>query len=269
MVWLRALWALSGAWLLFGVATVSAQPVDAIAQAHVEAGASDFEMRDYAGALREFERAYELSPSAALLYDLYAAHERLGHVAEAAKYLDAYLRSAEEVEHRKALETRLANLKHLLELGHATEPAAEQPLPAPLLHRDTHLHRDAQGTRASERGAPEVSERLVQALAFFTVAGAGGVTFAVAGGLALKEDKALAGSCGSDAGRTCSDDDVSGLRRRSMVADIGLGLLTVGSLVGVTLLWVDRRERSRRAATLRPVATFDAHGGSFALGGRF
>ena len=54
-----------------------------------------------------------------------------------------------------------------------------------------------------------------------------------------------------------------------MVADIGLGLLTVGSLVGVTLLWVDRRERSRRAATLRPVATIDAHGGSVALGGGF
>jgi hypothetical protein len=250
MCWMRMVW---GAWLLLGVTTASAQPSDAIARAHFEAGSSDFETGDYAAAVREFERAYELSPHPPLLYNLYAAHERLGHLPEAASYLEKYLRSAEEVENRDALEARLASLERLLEPAPRSAPEAPDRAHEP--------------PPADEPA--EVSERFMQAMALFGIAGAGAITFTVAGTLALKEDKALATRCGRDAGRTCSDHDVSGLRTRSMVADIGLGVLVVGSLVGVTLLWVDRRESSRRSAALRPVASFDTHGGSLALAGRF
>jgi tetratricopeptide (TPR) repeat protein len=254
----RVVWALSAVWLLLGVATASAQTSDADAQTHFATGRGYFDSGDYDAAVREFERAYELSPRPSLLYDLYEAHERLGHAAKAANYLEQYLRLSELVEERDALEVRLADLKQRLESGETAHT-----LPAWMPSPSSGAHRSQKPARAGE--PPRASERFVQAMAFFGVAGAGAVTFAVAGALALKEDQSLTRTCG----HICTDHDVSGLRRRTMVADIGLGLLAVGTLVGVTLLWVERRERSRGAATLRPTVGFDSHGGSLALGGRF
>src|SRR5687768_1920345 len=126
---MRRVWALAAGWLLLGSLGASAQPAEDedIARAHREAGSGYFETGDYEAAVREFERSYALSPEPQLLYDLYAAHERLGDWAEATRCLQGYLRSAEEVPNRPALEARLANLKKRLEPRPA--PVA-QPAPA-------------------------------------------------------------------------------------------------------------------------------------------
>jgi hypothetical protein len=150
--------------------------------------------------------------------------------------------------------------------GSAAEPVREPPPKA--LDGATQAKESSPQPQPADEPA-EVSERFMQAMGLFAMAGAGGITFTVAGALALKEDNALAQRCGRDAGRTCTDDDLSALRTRSRVADVGLGVLVVSSLVGVTLWWLDRRDSARRAATLRPVASFDRHGGQLALGGRF
>jgi hypothetical protein len=261
---MRLVWALAGGWLLLGALGARAQPAadEDIARAHLQAGSGYFETGDYEAAVREFERSYALRPDPQLLFNLYAAHERLGDWPEATRCLQEYLRTADDVPNRPALEARLANLKKRLAPTPATpaqpaaEPvgAAEQPLePAP------------QPTEAHEPGR---SERFVAALASLAVAGAGAVTFGVAGGLALKEDRSVAERCGRDAGRTCSDGALSALQTRSLVADVGLSVLVVGSLVSITLFWLDRRAEASRAA-LQPTAAVDAHGGSLLLGGRF
>jgi hypothetical protein len=160
-------------------------------------------------------------------------------------------------------QTHIEALKQHVEPAPATTPPPPEPVQGATEAAEP-------ASRASLVDEPrEVSERFVQALALFGVAGAGAITFVVAGSLALKKDQLLAKSCGRHEGRTCSDDQVRGLRTRTTVADVGLGLLAMGSLIGITLLWLDRRENARRAAGLRPVASFDTHGASFALGGRF
>jgi tetratricopeptide (TPR) repeat protein len=255
---MRFVWALSVVLLSWSAALARAQADDADAQTHADAGSASFAAGDYAAAAGEFQSAYELSHRPELLYNLYVAHERQGHAAEAADYLRAYLGSAQEIENRSALEAQLVSLQQRIP---SPAPAAvPRPEPEPAAS-------EARASRPVDEPR-EVSERFVQAVALFGVAGTGALTFAVAGSLALAKDRDLATSCGRDRGRTCSDAQVRGLRTRETVADVGLGLLGVGVLIGVTLLWLDHRESARRVA-LRPAASIDAHGGSIALGGRF
>src|SRR5690242_17296528 len=113
----RLWWALAGGWLLLGVGAARAEPADdEIARAHFKAGSGYFDNGDYEAAVREFERAYAMSPHPQLLYNLYMANERLADWSEAARCLQEYLRTVEEeVPNREALEARLANLKRRLE----------------------------------------------------------------------------------------------------------------------------------------------------------
>jgi hypothetical protein len=270
---MRLWWALAGGWLLLGSAAAHAQPAEEdIARAHFQAGSGYFDTGDYEAAVREFERAYALSPHPQLLYNLYMANERLGDWAEAARYLQEYLRSAEDVTNREALEARLAHLKRRSEPKPvaSAEPvpaASAQPVPAATPEQPP---ASAAAAEPASDAEPGHSERFVAALASFGVAAAGAITFGVAGGLALKEDRALAGRCGRDAGQHCSDADLNPLETRSTVADAGLGVLVVGSVVGVALLWLDRRaEKARAARAVQPMAALDAHGGALLVGGRF
>jgi tetratricopeptide (TPR) repeat protein len=263
-MWMRLVCALVAGWLALGSRGASAQPAadEDIARAHWQAGSGYFETGDYEAAVREFERSYALSPEPQLLYGLYASHERLGDWAEATRCLQEYLRTADEVPNRPALEARLANLKKRLEPRPA--PVAP-PAPEPPAEKPPEVARPA--VAADEPGR---SERFAAALASFAVAGAGAVTFGIAGGLALQEDRAVAERCGREAGRTCRDGDLRALQTRSTVADVGLSVLVVGSLVGITLFWLDRRAEAARAArSLRPFATVGADGGSLLVGGRF
>src|SRR5215831_5434363 len=62
------------------------------ARAHYAKGLELGAQNGYAGALREFEQAYALSPQYAVLYNIGQAHVALGHTAEAIDVLGRYLR---------------------------------------------------------------------------------------------------------------------------------------------------------------------------------
>jgi len=261
-------------WLLYGLlvsslsglvaSTASAQSSqDTIARAHFQAGSGYFDTGDYEAAVREFERAYALSPHPPLLYNLYAAHERLGNIEQAVKYLEQYLATASDVTNREALEARLSNLRRrLTEPGDQGAPVAMAP---PDAHAEPQPVAEAEPVDGAQGGgSPGHSRRFWLGVVSLSVGGAGLATFAVAGGLALKEDHALAKRCGRDAGMHCSEAQLSGLHTRTLVSDLGLGLGVVGAVVGVTLLWLDRRE-----ARVRPSVHVDARGAGLALGGRF
>lgn len=173
---------------------------------HFQAAASHYDAGDYEDALREFERAYELSHKPELFYNFSLCHQQLGQLEDAIMYLERYLIEDDEISNRANLERRLTNLRE----RHAREGGATESTQSP--------------------GPP------VAALVAFSVAGAGLVTLAVAGPLALSAKSDLQEMpCAAT-----SECDASTLRTRAVVADIGLGLLVAGAAAGVILLFVGR-----------------------------
>jgi len=88
------------------------------------------------------------------------------------------------------------------------------------------------------------------ALVAFGAGGAGLVTFAIAGGLALGEDRALADRCNG----SCSESDLSKLDRRTTVADVGIAVAAAGVATGLVLFFVlrDRKKEPEGTSRLRP-----------------
>lgn len=211
---------------------VRADSNDEAARIHFQSGTRYYERGDYEDAVREFRAAYELSGRPQLLYNLYLAHERLGHYREAAQALGGYLEQAPEVEDRERLEHRLENLRRRV-AAMDEEEAAGSP---------------AASTATRERAMP------MPALASFAAAGGGLVIFAVSGALVLAEDGALADRCGANAGRLCTDADLEGLRRRTIAADVGLAVTAAGLVTGLVLHFV-LRDREHAAVTAKVRAT--------------
>ncbi|MEM1416669.1 MAG: hypothetical protein AAGH15_17285, partial [Myxococcota bacterium] len=114
-------------------------------------------------------------------------------------------------------------------------------------------------TTADEHKAEGPSAAVVASL---SVAGAGALVTTVAGALALRQRNVLdAAGCAPE----CSGGEVDVLRRRSIVADLGLGVALVGVTLGVLLLLSG--EEDARAVALSPWA--GPRGGGAALTGRF
>src|SRR5688572_9599921 len=67
---------------------------DELARRHFESGAAYFEQAEYEAALREFEKAYELSRRPQILRNISVVQERMGDIAGAIVSLDHYLESA-------------------------------------------------------------------------------------------------------------------------------------------------------------------------------
>lgn len=215
---------------------------DLRARRYFEAGSTRYDDGDYEGAADDFRRAYELSHRTGLLFNLYLAEERRGHLDVAADYLDRYLAANPTLEGREQMLVRLQNLRERIGREHeASAPSAtssEAPSDAP-----------------ASGGIPTASW-----IAWGTAA-AGVATFAVFGAMALSENSRLRDSCGSSAGRTCTDDDVGPLRRDDLIADIGLGVAIAGTVAGFVILWVSGDEDSSDPAPVAVAPWVTLHGG--------
>lgn len=206
--------------------TVDAQPLtdDDRARMHFEAGRLHFHDGAYDRALVEFQSAYDLSHRPALLVNLANANERLANYAAAMQNLREYLTVVPDAPDRDQLERRIANLERLESerLARAAEAArATQTSTAP-----------------AESDETERSRSLVGPIVAFGVGGAGFLTLAIAGPLALAKDKQLADGCGAT--ESCSSSDVAPANRRALVADIGLGIGVAGAVVGTILFFTGR-----------------------------
>lgn len=244
-------WALVVGLCLLGACPVYAQDEsrqDADARTHFESGRSYFDRGAYEEALREFRAAYDLSHRAELLYNLYLTAERAADFDAAVDYLEHYLsEGSPDAERRASLEPRLENLRARRD-AHG-EPVAEptpepEPAPAP---------------------APASSGDVVPAVIAFAVAGAGLVTFAVAGGLALAEDGSLETTCGT----SCSDAQLSGLNAMTIAADVGWITAAVAGVAGVVLLVTVGMPSETSSATALVVPWATPDGGGLVLGGSF
>jgi tetratricopeptide (TPR) repeat protein len=179
-------------------------PLDEQARTHFRAGRSYYQNGRYEDAVREWTRAHELSGRPEMLYNLYTAYDRIGDLDAAIAHLERYLQSG-EVRGRTELQARLERMKQ----RHSDARPASSPVVA-------------------ESGG--VSPVVVASL---VAAGLAAASFGVFAVLTTVEYDELAGSCGIDRDRTCSDDDVSALKTYSLVADVSLGVAAAGALVGV------------------------------------
>ncbi|AKF03580.1 hypothetical protein DB32_000729 [Sandaracinus amylolyticus] len=228
------------------IATIAASahaqtPADEQARTHFESGRLYFERGEYDAALREFEAAYELSHRTQLLYNIYLTLERLGRPGDAADRLEAFVAASTELdaEARANFETRIANLR---------ERAAE-------------LAREDEARAARERETTPITpppDEGIGTLGVIGIAGlaAGGASllvFAITGGLAAAEDSSLADSCGENAGRTCTEDDVSTLRTLTTTADVTLAIGLVLAAAGGTLLAIDLATTEEAPVAIAPM----------------
>lgn len=234
-------------------ASVQAQEgsADREAQMHFRAGTSYFERGQYEDAAREFRASYELSHRVALLYNVYLANERLGRYAEAADALEAFLDGTEDLPNREALDDRVANLRQRAAEQKAQQEANEQA-----------------EEQASEAPAEEPRGEILPLGAWigFSVAAAGVLTFAIAGGLALAEDHDLTDTCG----KSCTDAQVAPLRHRTIAADVGLGLAIAGAATGLVFVLLNRDDGTEQPAAEAAVAPWiGRHGGGATAQVRF
>jgi tetratricopeptide (TPR) repeat protein len=244
-------------WLCSGSAAAQdVHDTDDQARTHFQSGRLYFERGEYEDALREFEAAYALSNRPGLLYNIVLSNERLGRYAEAATRLDQYLRDDSTIEaaQRSLLEARLENLR--ARASRESEPA---PSPTP--------PSEAQPERDEARGLSTLGVAGVSTLG---VGAASLIAFAISGGLALGEDSALAERCGENAGRTCTEEDVSSLRAMTMTADITLAAGLVLAAAGATLLVIDvAGVGSQREEAVAITPLLGPHVAGCMLGGRF
>lgn len=187
---------------------------DAAARVHFESGRAHFDSGNYELAMHEFQASWELSQRHALLYNLYVTAERLGQLDLAIDYLERYLDQGElENDRRAAFQRRLANLRVRRDRARTAEEEEESSEAPP-----------------SSGGGGD----LLPAGIAFGIAGAGLLSFAITGGLALAEDDALANSCGAT--RSCTASDVSTLATLGAVADASWIVGAVAAATGVVLL---------------------------------
>ena len=234
-------------WAMVTAVTLSVAPSrgaaqEERAQLHFRAGASYYEAGDYEDALREFQRSYALSKRPELYYNFSLCHQQLGNYDQAVADLDKFLTEVDAIENRENLERRLENLRRRAAVPSA-EPTDED---------------EADGETAS---APAEGNQIPWgAVAGYGVAGAGVVLLSVAGAMALSEKSALQNDpCSST--QSC---DASTLRRRAILADVGLGVAVLGAALGTTFLVLGivspRKARSEARLQWSPVVSHQVTG---------
>ncbi|HKU39433.1 MAG TPA: PEGA domain-containing protein [Polyangiales bacterium] len=120
-------WVLFLAVLLGGALHVAAQATQAApdvsearvarARKHFLLGMQFFEVRAYRDAIREFERATELAPSADVWFNIGRAREELGEDEQAKQAFERYLRDRVDAPDREAVRARIERIDERLRSG--------------------------------------------------------------------------------------------------------------------------------------------------------
>lgn len=226
-------------------ALAAAQENTEEARVHFEAAVDAYDRGAYEQAERDFRQAYELSEHPDLLYNVYLAAERAGHLPAAAEALERYLADGEmSDERRTAFEQRLARLRARVEASEVEGEVGEiAPSEVAVASQDDEL---ATPVIFVKRGRIHPA-----ATALFVAAGALAVSFAVAAGLSEAEDRSLAGECGRDTDfPNCADDELDALQRRNLVADISWIGALVAAGAGLVVLFTTKGDDSEVSASV-------------------
>ena len=249
--------------LLVAAGPAGAVDPNAEAKAAYQRGAALYDQGRYADAVREFNRAWDLSKRPAILYNLARAETRLGHDQDAIDYLRRYLDAAPHSFDAPSVRAEIAALQRALD-GAAAKRKAEQEA--------AEATQRAAAAEARARVLAEDAEReraRRPRWAGFAL-GAGGVALLV-GGLAaglVAEDAARQVSAGGAGGSTKVDKS---LQRRGQTAQLagfvcdGVGAALLAAGVGV-LVWSyggGARSDGQRRAWIAPTGSGVMAGGTF------
>lgn len=231
-----------------GVGAQDRQSVDdEQARIHFQSGQGHYRRGDYEAALREFEAAYQLSRRPALLYNIYLMQERVGQLETALQTLDSYLETdAVPASDRREIEERRE---------HLVDRIARQSASGATLAASAPRELEPSPPTAAPSGAADGLR--IASIVSFAVGGLGLAMFAGFGAATLAEDGRLADACGSNAGRSCSRSELSGLAALAALADTGWVLALAGAAAGLTLWLVADGEENGDVAV---AAWADDHG---------
>jgi tetratricopeptide (TPR) repeat protein len=207
---------------------------------------------DYEGALRAFEKAYELSQRPALLFNLANTYERLGRYEDALKALQKFLPDAGTRE--VVVKKRIANLEERIsELSKVD--AKEDPAPAPAPEPD----------QAPEPQAEPAGDVPILGYVLLGVGAVGlglGIGFTVDAMAARDEAETL---CPESSGlRLCTPDAQEVLDRdltSSFVADLSFSVGIAAAATGIVLVVLAAISDEEPAETSRVWATPRVGGG--------
>lgn len=254
--------------LAFGAGTLRAQntseaehaELDEAARVLFDQGTRAYDSGNVELALDRFETAYELSERPQLLYNIAVAHDRLDHRPEALEYYERFTEALPESSRAELAASRAAVLRRS-----AASDAAQAVSPADARDEDdapdeNDATGDSSRVEASVTPMPAEEEgtagaSLAGPIASFGVAGAGLLTFAVAGIITMGRH----GDC-EDNG--CTTDDLDAVDRSALIADIGLGVAIAGAATGLVLLLTGKSSDAEESssATLVPTVTPDSAG---------
>lgn len=212
---------------------------DELARRHFESGAAYFEQAEYEEALREFQKAYELSKRPQILRNISVVEERVGNIAGAVAALDEYLLMAPNDPDVDTVRIRRDNLKKRLEEEAAappvvapdpTPPPPKEPAKPPPPREDPGPLTFDDGEFADEDSGPS----LVPAYVLITVGALAGAGSGVTGYLAKSKHQELKDGCGATA-QGCTDADVASGQTLALTSTVLTGVAVVG--IGVGIIW--------------------------------
>ncbi len=221
--------------------------LDEAARIVFDNGTRAFEDGRFDEALRLYMSAYDLSQRPQLLYNIAVSHDRLEHKVEAADYYERFVEALPESSRANMARSRAAILREVVaQNNQPTDPSLTDP---PDDENDRGETIEVRAEAPPE--APTASRSLAGPIASFGVAGAGLITFAVAGLIA----RGKYNDC-DDEMAPCTDSEISSIDTVSLVADIGLGVAVAGAITGVVWLLVggSSDDGDQAAVRLSPLA---------------
>jgi tetratricopeptide (TPR) repeat protein len=208
-----------------------------------------YEAKDYAGAIEDFKRAYEIKPVSNLLYNIARTYEKLGQFEEAVTYYERFVNEPEvSVEARTDALARLKALREVVALrkqeADAKRKAEEDKLKAEEAARKAAEEEERRKKLAAL--PPPKPDRTMS----YIFMGAGGLALVGSGVFALM----ASGAHGDfEDAATLADrrSAASDGQTYSVVADSLLGVGVVLAAVGVVFFFTAEPEQGEAATTLR------------------
>jgi tetratricopeptide (TPR) repeat protein len=265
--------------------------LDAQARQHFNVGNSLFQAGRFSEAVREFQRAFELSQRPELQYNIYVSARDAGDVRTAAAALRSYLAAMPSamppgVPPRLQLEARLQSLEQQVAEQEAAERAREEERRAQeeeLVRAEEARRRAEEERRRAEeqRRRAEAERRRIEAEAGVSIPGliVGGVgiaalaTGAITGLLALGETASLEDQCVQGRCPASARNTYDSARLLVTLTDLFLASGVVLTAAGVVMLWLGIARSGggagQRASVATPFATCHTRGCAALLTVRF
>lgn len=243
---------------------------DAEARRQFKEGDKLYAEGDYEGAVKAFERAYELSKQPALKYNLANAYERLARYEEALAALKEYEPHA-AADERDVVKRRIGKLQERADQQKAEKEKAAATGAAPAESAPSEPAAPSSDASASDASVSTAKPTPVLGYVLLGVGAVGVGVGAVFGVMALGSKSDAEKACPEAGGaRHCPSsaaDTLDSNSRNALIADIGIGVGLVAAAVGTYFIIKSPSSSDSASVGVRTAAS--PQGGSLSLVGTF